>query len=484
MTEKQGWRWVAGLTVLGFVLRAINLDGGLWVDEMYSLVESFRIPFGDALTSFPGDTHHPFYAVLANLGIDVLGDANWVIRLPAMLAGVLTIPLVHRLGVRFVSPSEALIAALLLTCSYHHVWFSQNARGYTIIAMLTVWTTDLFLRIMEKGRPGMVLAYALAMGLGAYTHLTMVFGAFGHALVLLGTQLVPDAEGRRFRTWKWPAAALVASALATVLFYSLILGDVINFFLNSPSKLRGISTPAWAISELGRVLSTGVGAGPGLVLGAMLFGLGLLSYLRRHPLAFAFFVAPGIVTIAGAFAARGTMYPRFFFFLIGFAMLVLARGIMVVAAWLAARLRPSGNERVALARRLGLGVAVAAALVFVWSLRYNYTFPKQDWPGAAAWLDDNVPAGETVLTAGVSAWPFQEYVPRSFVEIEDGNGALVEELRRSGRVWFVYVFPRYLESTHPRLHAALGSDCEPQAKFDGTLGDGDIYVCAFPPLNS
>ena len=480
MTERQGWKWVAVVTVLGLVLRSINLNGGLWVDEMYSLVESFRIPFAEALTSFPGDTHHPFYAVVTNLLIDVFGDANWVIRLPAMLAGVATIPLVYRLGVRFVAPIEALAASLLLACSYHHVWFSQNARGYTIIAMLTVLTTDLLLEIIEKGRARTIVAYAVAMGLGAYTHLTMVFGAFAHAFVVLGLQVFPDSEGRRFRSWLKPGLALVASAVVTILFYALILGDVVDFFLNRPSRLRGISTPAWAIGELGRVLSTGVGAGPGLLVGGGLFALGLLSYLRRHPLAFALFVVPGFVTIAGALAARGTMYPRFFFFLVGFAMLILARGVMVVATWAATR--RYGRDATPRGLRWGLAVSVMVALVFIRSLGYNYAYPKQDWTGAATWLDANVPPGETVITAGVSVWPFEEYVPRDFTAIANGEGARVDELRRQGPVWMVYVFPRYLEATHPRLFAALPADCVEQSKFDGTLGDGDIFVCRFAPV--
>jgi len=484
MTERQGWKWVALVTVLGLILRSINLNGGLWVDEMYSLVESFRIPFGEALTSFPGDTHHPLYAVVTNLLVDLLGDANWVIRLPAMLAGVATIPLVYRLGVRFVAPMEALAASLLLACSYHHVWFSQNARGYTIIAMLTVLTTDLLLEIMEKRRTRTIVAYAVAMGLGAYTHLTMVFGAFAHAFVILGAQVFPDAEGRRFRTWLKPGLALVASAGVTILLYSLILGDVLDFFLNRPSRLRGISTPAWAIGEMGRVLSTGVGAGPGLMVGAGLFGIGLLSYLRRHPLAFALFVTPGFVTIAGALAARGTMYPRFFFFLIGFAMLILARGVMVVTTWAAQRVgagQNQGGKADSKGLRWGLIVSVLAAAVFVRSLGYNYAYPKQDWTGAAAWLDEHVPAGETVITAGVSVWPFEEYLPRPFTPIENGEGDRVDELRHSGPVWMVYVFPRYLEATHPRLFAALPAECVEQSKFDGTLGDGDIFVCRFAP---
>ncbi|MCA9738230.1 MAG: glycosyltransferase family 39 protein [Gemmatimonadota bacterium] len=472
---------IVAVTVVAAILRWINLGGGLWVDEMYSLVESFRIPFGTLLTTFTGDTQHPLYSALANRAVTWLGESNRVIRLPAFLAGVATVPAVYVLGRRWVSRGEALAAALLLAVSYHHVWFSQNARGYTMIALATVLSTHLLLRILEQGRPRDVLAYAVVVGLGAYTHLTMVFAAFGHALVLAGLQLVPDSAGRRFRTWRLPALALVGSAVVTVLLYAPMLDDVLNFFLNRPSRLRGISTPAWAVAELGRVLSTGVGAGPGLLAGAALFFVGVASYARKSPLACALFVVPGFVTILGALAARGTMYPRFFFFLVGFAFLILARGVFATSAWVAARL-VSDPERARVRSGQGAAVAVALiALVFVRSLGYNYAYPKQDWVGTAAWVDANVPADEPIVTAGVSVWPFEHYLPRPWQAIPDGEDARVSALRAQGPVWVVYVFPRYLESTHPDLARQVESECEARQQFDGTLGSGDIYACRLPP---
>ncbi|MEZ4414399.1 MAG: glycosyltransferase family 39 protein [Gemmatimonadota bacterium] len=482
MSERR-WIWaVVALTGLAALARWINLDGGLWVDEMYSLVESYRVPFGQLLTTFTGDTQHPFYSLLANRAVAWLGESNRVIRLPAFLAGVATVPMVYHLGRRFVTRGEALSAALLLAVSYHHVWFSQNARGYTIIALMTVLSTEFLLRILEGERWRAVVAYGLVVGLGAYTHLTMVFVAVAHLLVLLGLQLVPDSEGHRFRTWMRPLAALVLSGLITLLLYAPMMRDVLHFFLNRPSQLRGISTPAWAVAELGRVLSTGVGAGPGLLAGGTLFAVGLASYLRRRPLAFALFVVPGVVTIAGALLARGTMYPRFFFFLVGFAMLVLARGVFATSSFLAERLR-RGPVAEVLGRRLATTVTVLIALVFARSLEYDYRFPKQDWVGAATWMDENVPDGTTIVTVGVSVWPFQHYLPRPWSAIAEGEEERVREWREQGRsVWVVYVFPRYLENTHPDLARWISDDCDSRQQFDGTLGSGDIYACRLPPL--
>jgi uncharacterized membrane protein len=44
---------------------------------------------------------------------------------------VASIGALYLLGRAVAGPTEALFAAALMTVAYHHVWFSQNARGYS-----------------------------------------------------------------------------------------------------------------------------------------------------------------------------------------------------------------------------------------------------------------------------------------------------------------------------------------------------------------
>ena len=48
--------------------------------------------------------------------------------------------------------TEALPAYPLIATSYHHVWFSQNARAYTTLALLRLVTSGLLLRVLRDGR--------------------------------------------------------------------------------------------------------------------------------------------------------------------------------------------------------------------------------------------------------------------------------------------------------------------------------------------
>ena len=190
---------VPGVALIAVVLvaavaRGIGLNSGLWIDEIYSLVRSFRAPLSGILTEFWGDNHHPFYAVLAHLSRAVFGESAWSVRLPAMLFGVAAVPMLYALGALVVSRREALLASLLLAVSYHHVWFSQNARGYSAIAFFAIVAMWALVRGATTGRTKYFVVYGVAAGLGAYTHLTMIFVVVGHALATLVVCVAPHAS--------------------------------------------------------------------------------------------------------------------------------------------------------------------------------------------------------------------------------------------------------------------------------------------------
>ena len=227
---------LAVLTLVGLALRVIGLNSQLWYDEIYSLVVSSRPPLREILTTYYGDIQHPLYSVLANVSIAALGETAWTVRLPAVIFGVASIPLLFLLGRAVATTREALLAAAFLTVSYHHVWFSQNARGYTALLFWTLLCTLLFYRGLELRRWPPFLGYAVAAALGAYTHLTFVFVVVGHAAVVLLLAARSFREGREGRRWlAMPIAAIVLSGVLTLALYAPILGQVIALL---PPQLR------------------------------------------------------------------------------------------------------------------------------------------------------------------------------------------------------------------------------------------------------
>jgi len=473
------WAGLVALTVVAAVLRAIGLNRDLWLDEFYTLIQTVRRPLEEILTLFPGDNQHMFYSVLARISVVVFGEHPWTLRLPAVVFGVGSVPALYFLGRELTSRREALLATMLLTVSYHHVWFSQDARGYTGMLFWTLLCTTYLLRGLHGAKRLNWTIYAVAASLGTYTHLTMVFVVVSHAAICAWLLLFPAKAGDyRLANWKLPVMGITFAGLLTLLLYAPVVLQVQQYF-SRPSKLAGVSTPAWAFWEILRGLRIGLGAEAVVVVAGALFAAGLASYWRQSEVAAALLVLPGLVTAAGAVLTRGTMYPRFYFYLLGFGLLILVRGAMVTAAALADRMSREAQRR---ANGLTWGTGLVALLIVVSavSLVRNYRYPKQDYSGALRFVEAQRETGEPVVTAGGIGYVYKEYYKQPWTQVE--SAAQLETIRGQGRrVWVLYTFPMYLERGAPDLIAAIRRECMAKQVFLGTVGGGDIVVCMLEP---
>lgn len=142
------------LVVVAAWLRLHNLgEQSLWFDEAatWSQVSG---NFYKLLSDTLSDNYPPLYNVLTWLLVQVFGDPEWVLRLPAALLGIATVPLIYLLGERLGGRWTGLIAALLLTLSGFHIWYSQEARMYSLLAFAATLHTWMLLRYLDRQSPG------------------------------------------------------------------------------------------------------------------------------------------------------------------------------------------------------------------------------------------------------------------------------------------------------------------------------------------
>ena len=152
--------WLFAILALAAVLRIVGLNQPLWYDEVLTITSHLRLPWQAMMQEYSMN-HHYGFSLLAKLSMSLFGDAPWVVRLPAMVFGVGSIWAMWHLA-RFVADSKiAHITALLLALSYHHIWFSQNARGYTELAFWSTLGLILFLRGTRRPTTGVWIAFGL-----------------------------------------------------------------------------------------------------------------------------------------------------------------------------------------------------------------------------------------------------------------------------------------------------------------------------------
>ncbi len=462
----------AAFVAVALALRLPRLDTGLWYDEIWTLVDFGGLPFGTLLTTYGSDNNHPLFTILAWISIHVFGPSTWALRLPALVFGVASVAMLLRLASRLAPRGEALAATALLTVSYHHVWFSQNARGYTALLFFSLAATDGLVRLLEGDRRAFI-PYGVSIALATYTHMTGVFVAMAHGIVLL--MLLARRE---------PAArpllyGLAAGTIGSLLLHAPILREMIEFlFLRRPQinvKSEWVS-PWWTIRAV--ALSLGAGLIPGMIAlagGAAVLIAGVAGWWRANARLTVAFLAPGMIGAAVMVGLGRNLWPRFFFFLAGFLLLIIVRGLSILARLLA-RFAPFDLRRPADRALFSAGVTVML-LGFLAILPRAY-LPKQDFVGARAYVDQVRQPGQVIMTAGLTDLPYQRWLKTSYVSI-DSVTALDRALSGTAGGYLLSTLPTYLESRLPELAAEVSRRGTEVKRFPGTLGGGDVVVIRF-----
>ena len=106
--EVRRWEWLClgCILCIALVLRSINLNSGLWYDEIVTLVTYVRLPTYDLITTYSSLNNHILYSLTAQATVAVFGESAWAIRLPAMLFGVASVAALWWLARQVVGRSE------------------------------------------------------------------------------------------------------------------------------------------------------------------------------------------------------------------------------------------------------------------------------------------------------------------------------------------------------------------------------------------
>jgi 4-amino-4-deoxy-L-arabinose transferase-like glycosyltransferase len=466
-------RTLWALLGIAAVLRIPALGSGLWYDEIWTLVDFGRLDLGALLTSYGSDNNHPFYTLLAWLAMRGLGESAFALRLPAMVFGVASVGAMFLLSRRVATRTEALAATMLLAISYHHVWFSQNARGYTALLFFTLVSTHLLLRIVEGAEPKTRVLYGLVIGLGAYTHMTQIFAAMAHAAVLLVLLI------RRHPRAKDLFLGLTVAGGVTAALHAPIFAEMAQFLFEKKAKTHVESewtSPWWTVRAV--ALSFGAGLVPGLAAlagAAAVLIAGVANYARKDLKIVILFLGPAAIGGAVMIGLGRNLWPRFFFFVAGFLLLILVRGVLSLAHLMSRALpldlREPGERALA-----GAGaVALIAGSMLILPRAYG---PKQDFEGAKAFVDQVRQPGQAVMTAGLTDLPYQRWLRSDYVAV-DSVEALDRALDgRSG--YLLHTLPTFVESRMPDLAEAIATRGREVKRFPGSVGGGDVVVLQFP----
>jgi mannosyltransferase len=216
----RAWPAPALVLVVGAVLRFATLDTqSLWYDEAVT-AHLLQMDLGGMLAAIPdSESTPPLYYVLAWLWTHVFGTGEVGLRSLSALLGTTTIAVAWALGRRLGGARAALAAAALVACNPMLVWFSQEARGYALLALLGAVSALLWLRALEQpSATGRQVAWGAVAALALATHYYAVF-----LVVPQGLWLALRLPGLRER-----AAALGLPLAVGIALAPLALGQRAN----------------------------------------------------------------------------------------------------------------------------------------------------------------------------------------------------------------------------------------------------------------
>lgn len=480
---RDGGRPLLLLLLAGALVRGVGLDKPLWLDEILMLHDFVRRPAAAIVTSFPNDNNHPLYSLAAAASERVVGSdpvpenglaalragggtfarTAVAIRLPAFLFGVASLGALYALVRLRASRTTALLAVALLAASARHADFSQNARGYTALLLCALAATRSFLRARD-GAPRAEIPCALALGLGAYAHLTGAFVGVAFA----AAQLLLPAAGGRFAAGPW--RGILGGGAFAALLYAPMADDLRTFFFARQDRVAVASAwkdPWFAVREtLAGFGATTLAAGAAAVAIAAVVGFAGLRALARKDRALpVLLLLPAALGAVATVALGRHLWPRFFFFAFGGALWIAVEGV----AALVGRLRagavagPSGRA----ATRVLAAIAVASALTLpgAWA-------PKQDFRNALVAADPAAFFGASasepfprLFSAGLALWPCRylhapEAIPVALDPAEkpvDDPAPLLAALAGPDRdrVRVVACSPVFMASRQPKVWALL-----------------------------
>jgi uncharacterized membrane protein len=257
------------LTLVAAGLRLSHLGGkSLWLDEGATVALARASWQHFAWVWWHGEANLQTVYFLLMRGWVHGGLSEAWFRLPSALFGIASVPILYIVGKRLLPVTAALAAAALLTFSPTHVYYSQEARSYTLTIFLVLLSSYFFTRAVEDGQRKDWVLWTTFSILAFYSH------DFA-ALVLVaqvGSLLFRTTSAA---TWKW------------VIFCGLVilvtaLPGLTYVFRASPENLHFIWMPSATPNEIWRLAKFFGGSGVKIYLALTLWIAGLVAVARAR----------------------------------------------------------------------------------------------------------------------------------------------------------------------------------------------------------
>jgi mannosyltransferase len=387
---------VAGLTLAAAALRFATLGAQAYHHD--EIVTASRVLRGDFVHAMEAvgfsESAPPLYYALAWAWTQLIGTGELGLRSLSALAGVATVPVAYLLGAELRERRTGVVAAALVAVNPMLLWYSQEARDYALLALLTAVAALYFVRALNGrsvGRRDLTL-WGVASALALATHYFAIFPIALEAAWLL------RRRGRQTLAGLWMPVA-VGLALTPLLVHQMSLGHAEWIGDRSLGHRLWEAGVTSVVGETGDIVARPEAVLPAVLpLLAALAGLALAAVRgeRGERRAGGTMLALAAVTIVAPLALAVAVPGKDY---------VLARNLLpalvplLVAVAIGTTLRAARRAGAVLA-----GVLVAYSLGFCVFVSLSPAWQRPDWDAVAARLGEpEAPRAIVLWTLGAAS---------------------------------------------------------------------------------
>ena len=196
--------FIVGLLIVflvGCAARFYQLDHTpIWMDEAYSHFVSVQSLGNIVFNKI--DNHPPLFYVLQHFWNELNSNAE-LIRVPAAAIGSLTVVVVALATSDLLNRVAGLAAGALLALSTGHIYFSQEARMYTLLCFGLAVATWGLLGLLDRDRKKLYAAvYLVGASISVYSQaVALIYLAILNGLALASWRLMSQQRADFLRNW-------------------------------------------------------------------------------------------------------------------------------------------------------------------------------------------------------------------------------------------------------------------------------------------
>lgn len=247
-TDRHVRACMLGAGLVATLIRAEHLVQPMRFDEAYTDLQYAAQPLYVTVSKYDAPNNHVAHSVLVWGSTRIFGDSPAAIRLPAFLAGVLTVVATCCLAGRWGGPTAGLLAGLVVSVWSPLVEYSVNARGYTLLHLLVVLMLLVADEWLARPRRPAAIAMGVLGGLALWTIPTAAFAWLMLLSMLALCTVGEESPARRRRRWRELLLSGLLTILVTLFLYSPIL-LVSGWRSLIPGRSASAQRIAWSVAD-------------------------------------------------------------------------------------------------------------------------------------------------------------------------------------------------------------------------------------------